>query len=261
MKESTKTVSRFPFFTHGFQFLLLAGKWVFTGRKDLRYYAMERLANAFNPGFRFTEFGQVWREDKEFEDKYISFEGNNFHSIDRKYTVKQFLQLTKNVEGDTAECGSYKGHTSSLICEFIRDFNPGKKEHHIFDSFDGLSKPLKEDGAYWKRGDLTTSEDICRATLSEFKFVKFYKGWIPERFPDVADRNFSFIHIDVDLYQPTLDSIAFFYERLNKGGVMMCDDYGFNTCPGAKKAMDDFFADKKESVIKLTTGQSFIIKE
>ena len=102
---------------------------------------------------------------------------------------------------------------------------------------------------------------MCRNNLSQFNFVKYYKGWIPDRFSEVQMLTFSFVHIDVDLYQPTLDSIAFFYERLNKGGIMICDDYGFITCPGAKKAMDDFFRDKTEPVIMLTTGQAFIIKQ
>ena len=261
MKEMNKKNSRkFPFFFHMYYFLRLTGKWIITGKKDVRYYATERLANMFNPHFHFTEFGQIWRDDKKFEEYYVGFEGDNYHSIDRKYTVNQFLQLTKNVQGDTVECGSYKGATSYLICEFIQQHGQSK-EHHIFDSFEGLSKPEKEDGAYWKQGDLTTSEDICRNNLSAFNFVKYYKGWIPVRFPELTEKKFSFVHIDVDLYQPTLDSISFFYERLNKGGIIICDDYGFSSCLGARKAMDDFFREKPETVIMLTTGQSFIVKE
>lgn len=235
-------------------------KWMLTGKKDLRYYAMERLANLFNPHFHFTEYGQVWRDDKEFEDYYVGFEGDNFHSIDRKYTVNQLLQLIKKIPGDTVECGSYNGATSYLICAFIQQHGLSKA-HHIFDSFEGLSKPGEEDGSYWKKGNLTTSEALCRNNLSAFGFVKYYTGWIPGRFSETAGLKFSFVHIDVDLYQPTLDSIAFFYERLNTGGIIICDDYGFSTCPGAKKAMDDFFMEKPEPVIMLTTGQAFIIKQ
>lgn len=69
------------------------------------------------------------------------------------------------------------------------------------------------------------------------------------------------IHIDVDLYQPTLDSIEFFWDKLNVGGVLVCDDYGFETCPGAKKAMDDFFSKKNMSVIHLPTGQGVVFKQ
>ena len=261
MEEVNKKKRYKPsFFSNMYYFMLLTMKWMVTGRKDLKYYAMERLGNMFNHNFHFTEFGQIWREDKKFEEYYTGFELNNYHSIDRKYTVDQFLKLTKNVQGDTVECGSYKGATSYLICGFLKQCNQSKT-HHIFDSFEGLSKPGKEDTQYWHEGDLTVSEEICRNNLSAFDFVKYYKGWIPGRFPEVKELKFSFVHIDVDLYQPTLDAITFFYERLNKKAILICDDYGFSTCPGAKNAMDNFFKDKPEMVIMLTTGQSFVIKE
>ena len=251
---------RFPFFRNAYYFVRITAKWLATGRKDLKYYAIARLGNMFNSKFHFTEYGQVWRDDAAFEKYYYNLVGDEYHSIDRKFTVNQFLQLPKNVDGDTAECGAYKGATSYLICAFIQQ-HAQFKTHHIFDSFERLNKPNKEDGDYWKEGNLTTSEETCRSNLSQFDFVKYYKGWIPERFSDVQALTFSFVHIDVDLYQPTLDSISFFYERLNKGGIMICDDYGFSTCPGAKKAMDEFFMNKAEPVLMLTTGQAFIIKQ
>ena len=160
--------------------------------------------------------------------------GDNFHSIDRKYTVNRFLQLLTNVPGDTVECGAYKGATSYLICAYIQQQGQ-PRTHHIFDSFEGLSSPKTADGLYWKKGDLATDEESCRNNLAAFGFVKYYKGWIPDRFDEVKDKQFSFVHIDVDLYQPTLDALFFFYERLNKRGVLICDDYGFSTCPGTKK--------------------------
>lgn len=248
------------FFTNAYYFVRIATKWLFTQRKDLKYYAMTRLGNMFNSKFHFTEYGQVWRDDAAFEKYYEERVGDEYHSIDRKYTVNQFLQLIKNVEGDTVECGAYKGATSYLICQFIRE-HALSKTHHVFDSFEGLNKPGEEDGSHWKEGNLATTEETCRKNLVEFEFVKYYKGWIPERFPEVQSLSFSFVHIDVDLYQPTFDSVLFFYERLSKGGIMICDDYGFSTCPGAKKAIDDFFKDKAEPVIMLTTGQAFIIKQ
>lgn len=72
---------------------------------------------------------------------------------------------------------------------------------------------------------------------------------------------FCFVHIDVDLYQPTYDSLAFFYERTSSGGIILCDDYGFITCPGAKAAMDSFFLNKLERIVCLPTGQGFVVKK
>ena len=86
------------------------------------------------------------------------------------------------------------------------------------------------------------------------------KGWIPERFPDVEDRKFSFLHIDIDLYEPTRDSVAFFYPRMSDGGIILCDDYGSTFCSGATKAIDEYLADKPEKMISLSGGGGFLIK-
>jgi hypothetical protein len=170
--------------------------------------------------------------------------------------VHQLLKLTESVQGDTAECGVYKGATSYLICQAE---NGIPRTHFIFDSFEGLSQPTTEEGNYWTKGDLATSLERTRANLP-FPNVSYHKGWIPDRFEDVADRRFAFVHIDVDLGQPTLDSLKFFYPRMNRGGIIVCDDYGFLTCPGATKAFDEFQLGKPEKIIAPPCGGGFIVK-
>lgn len=64
----------------------------------------------------------------------------------------------------------------------------------------------------------------------------------------------------MDLYQPTLDSLEFFYPRMSPGGRILLDDHGLTTCPGATRAAQGYMADRPESIIQLTTGQAFIVK-
>jgi hypothetical protein len=64
----------------------------------------------------------------------------------------------------------------------------------------------------------------------------------------------------VDLYKPTLQSLEFFWPKLVAGGVVVCDDYGFTTCPGARRAMDEFFTERRAGIFELTTGQALAIK-
>ncbi|MEO0034391.1 MAG: hypothetical protein RLZZ501_414, partial [Pseudomonadota bacterium] len=90
--------------------------------------------------------------------------------------------------------------------------------------------------------------------------VEIYPGWIPERFGEVADRRFCLVHIDVDLQQPTLDALAFFYPRLVPGGLIVFDDYGCSTCVGATAVVDAFLADKPEPIIHLAAGGAFLVK-
>ena len=69
-----------------------------------------------------------------------------------------------------------------------------------------------------------------------------------------------FVHIDVDLYEPTRDSIEFFYPRLAPGAVVLCDDFGMPTCPGATKAIEEFLRDKPEKMLFLPDSGGFFIK-
>ncbi len=184
---------------------------------------------------------------------------------DRHFVLDSLASACAHLDGDTAECGVYKGAGSYLMC---RHREPDIKwEHHIFDSFEGLSDPddddeiLVDDAKPWSKHDLTVPLQTVQANLKEFSFVRYYQGWIPERFKDVEDRRFRLVHVDVDLYQPTLDSLKFFYPRLLPGGFLLCDDYGSTRCPGAKKACDEFVATtESRKVIHLTTGQGLIVR-
>jgi hypothetical protein len=220
---------------------------IINGDDFARYVLAERLTGLIYPTYRFSEFGRILLEDKAFLHTYERLTGvNNYHSLDRK-----------RIDGDTAECGAYQGATSYFIC---RNICAMKKVHHVFDSFEGLSAPSDKDGSYWTRGDLAAEEVTIRENLKEFDFVTYYRGWIPTRFKEVEDRRFVFVHLDLDLYQPTWDSLCFFYPRVNPEGIILCDDYGFITCPGARQAMDEFFRDRTEEIVSLPTGQGFVIK-
>lgn len=218
----------------------------------------ESLSSTIYPTDKFSEFGRSFLDDDDFIAEYIKFQPNtNWHSLDRKFFLRELLRLVDEVDGDTAESGVFVGASSALICRY----SLGKpRRHHLFDSFEGLSQPKDIDGVYWRSNDLASSEERVKSNLSEFESVVFHKGWIPTRFSDVGETSFSFVHIDVDLYEPSLDSLRFFYSRLSPGGIILCDDYGFLTCPGARMAMDEFFLDKPEPVIQSPSGQAFVIK-
>ena len=176
---------------------------------------------------------------------------------DRKFVLYRMAQATRTLTGDTAECGCYKGGSSFLICLGRGARGP----HHIFDSFEGLSQPGANDGTAWHRGDMKSSLKKVRGRLQRFPWVEYHAGWIPDRFPDVAERQFALVHIDVDLYGPTRAALEFFYPRLVPGGFLVCDDYAALGCPGATQAFDEFIAGRpEERVIYVTSGQGFVVK-
>lgn len=179
----------------------------------------------------------------------------------RCFVLQSCLRSISEVHGDVAECGVRQGRSTL----FMLTADLGKRHYHLFDSFEGLSKPSEEDrdgkgNVHWAAGDLGTDEAVARKNLSGFDHITFHVGWIPDTLPAVADKKFAFVHIDVDLYEPTRDALAFFYERTVKGGMIVCDDYGSAKCPGARKAFDEFFSDRKETIIELPTGQALVSK-
>lgn len=222
---------------------------------ERRLRALNMIAKKLIPDYRLTYPQLDWWNDAEFNAYLERFSDRDLYNTHRKFMVRELTKLAKDVPGDTAECGVYLGASSWPICEQLG------RTHHLFDSFEGVSKPGDKDGDFWSTGALAMPEERALEMLEPFRDrIVVHKGWIPERFPDVADRRFAFVHLDVDLYQPTLDSIAFFYPRMSPGGVIVCDDYGMTTCPGATKAIDEFMADKPEPILGLDAGGCFIIK-
>lgn len=194
-------------------------------------------------------------------------------SIEKQYNTIQFLRLVQFKEGCIAECGTFKGLGSFMFCHTLRQADPtyDGSDFHIFDSFEGLSMPNPQDNIqdprvgnldkpYMTSGSFYCELQHVRQALSEFPAIEFHKGWIPDSFINLPERKYRFVHIDVDLYQPTRDSLEYFYPRLCEGGVIVCDDYAHLQWPGAKKALDEYCNPRGITVLCLTTGQGVIIK-
>lgn len=241
----------------------------FFGDQQQRYESKHQICVilAGRMGFRVYNKNLAWLHDDDYKKAWQAFSNEpdgKVHIHERKFNLFYLARTTYNIPGDIAECGVFHGGSSHLMLTATK----GTAKHlYGFDSFEGLSDPKEIDLASekrtfrWEKHDMTYEEDRARKNLSLHKDrFTLYKGWIPERFKEVDNIHFSLVHIDVDLYEPTLASIDFFYPRMSPGGIIVCDDYGFESCPGAKKAMDDYAASLGESVVHLTTGQGFLIK-
>lgn len=209
------------------------------------------------PHYKF-DWPQIgWWQDPDFASYLAAFGEVKSFNAGRRWTLYQLARLVADVAGDTAECGVYEGSSSFLICQAT---GGNGRTHHAFDSFEGLSSPVAADGNHWQKGHLSTPMERAQRNLRHFPHVDWHKGWIPDRFADIASRRFALVHIDVDLFEPTRDSMEFFYPRMNTGGIIVCDDYACTTCPGATKAADDYLRDKPEKMVSLPCGGGFLIK-
>jgi hypothetical protein len=235
-------------------------------RRLSRYAFLLKLVRRF--GFDMHSPHNIWRADREFLSIWSAYPETHDYFHERYYHLYHIALAASAIPGDTVECGCFRGAGSYMIMKATQGgrATSAERSHHIFDSFEGLSEPDAQDArpekglAHWRKHDLSAQEHVVRSNLNGLGRLECHRGWIPERFGEVADCRFALVHIDVDLYRPTLDSLAFFYPRMSPGGFIVCDDYGSALCPGAKRAFDEFMASKPEAIIRFTSGQCLIVR-
>ena len=168
------------------------------------------------------------------------------------YNVYAAAQRTAKVPGDIAEVGVYRGGSARLICEV-----KGARALHLFDTFAGLPAAGEWDRDF-QSGGFASSLAKVQEYLQRFSAVHFHPGLFPESARGLEELTFSFVHLDVDLYQSTVSGLEWFYPRLNRGGILISHDYV--NAEGVRKAFDEFFADKAECLLELAGSQVAIVK-
>lgn len=209
-------------------------------------------------------FNDLYNEAQKKTQMELS---DNLLRRQRHYVLNYLLRNVDLTSGDVCEAGCWRGLSAYQIASYLKS-QKCDTIFHIFDSFEGLSEIESVDIYEYDKRDVESirkqfacSLENVQNNLKEFNFIKFYKGWIPERFPEVKYSTFSFVHIDVDLYQPILHSIDFFYPRLSPRGIMVFDDYGCVQFPGAKIAIDECLLKfDAPFFLPLPSGQAFLLK-
>ncbi|MEK7124198.1 MAG: TylF/MycF/NovP-related O-methyltransferase [Patescibacteria group bacterium] len=183
-----------------------------------------------------------------------------------------------DIKGDFAECGVWKGGTAASMAFVAEKLKSGRKTW-LFDSFEGLPEPTKEDGDLAKTysGNRTEGKmesiDKCVGPLEDAKKIFFEilklneknvvikKGWFRDTLPVSKNEigKIAILRLDGDWYESTKVCLDNLYDKVASGGYIIIDDYGH--WEGAKKATDEFLAKKgiKPDLVKIDyTGVYFI---
>lgn len=170
----------------------------------------------------------------------------------------------QEVSGDFAELGVYKGDSAEVL--HLMDKS---RIFHLFDTFSGFQdEDLKTEtgkaAGYTPLHFADTSVEQVRKRLQAEKFI-FHPGDFSKTKNQVAEKQFALVNMDVDLYLPTREGLAFFYPRLLAGGVIFVHDYNPDW-PGIVKAVDEFcnefkvtpihIPDTDDTVVIVKTNQS-----
>lgn len=207
---------------------------------------------------RFQDVPQrLWLKDEKFMAVWKRVQGYTLVDYLRCHVLWQLSAGTAGIHGHVAEVGVYKGGTAFVIAQHL-----GPRALHLFDTFEGMPETSPSLDKHTKGNFSDTSVDLVKGLFKDRLLqVSIHKGLFPSTAKGLEKERWSLVHVDADIYQSVLDSCRFFWDRLSEGGAMVFDDYGFVSCPGAKKAVDEFFTGKASKVgLYLSTGQYLVYK-
>lgn len=216
-------------------------------------------------GKHYTDLADFIRKDfklkaesifkKEFSyENFIFARSFNFNSrlpletsILGNWLLIEAIKATRHLNGAIAEVGAYQ--CGNVFLQLSQMTLAGdSRTYYIFDSFEGFPELSGNDPRHLQNAYANDyhANQIFNL-LGIFNQTVINPGFVPKTFKDIPDtKTFSVVFYDCDLYQPALDTYAFFWERIEKGGMLIIHDNiaTSNGWTGVRKATEEFFGFK-----------------
>ena len=165
--------------------------------------------------------------------------------------IIEIAQKCLDFEGDFVELGCYKGDTSLLIAEILRDTD---KKLWLYDSFEGLPEKSREDeseiGRDFKKGELlvTKREVKERFLRAGLKVPVIKKAWFADLTEVNLPEKIALAFLDGDLYESIKVSLKLVENKMSKGGVILVHDYVNSALPGVATAVDEWVKQRNKKI-------------
>jgi O-methyltransferase len=193
----------------------------------------------------FTRTPEILSRNDYEELLYLTFTTNDF------VRVTTFILVVKDIEeqelhGCVAELGVFKGEFAAVMNRYFPE-----RPLYLFDSFEGFNRAEFENdrveglSSYWQSFDTSIAEVMERMPHPDKVVIR--KGFFPDTVDDIEE-SFVFVSIDVDLYQPTLNGLNYFFPRLATGGYIFVHDFNHSQYRGARKAVAQFCKENNDAV-------------
>lgn len=175
---------------------------------------------------------------------------------------EMFKQVV-DLPGSVVEIGVFRGRTLFSWSHFLETFCPGDRRRMVygFDHFQGLNDfDAGKDGRLDQGNDKVvggwkaTEEEVRKLmdlhmldqVLPGYPRCDLVSGDIRETLPRFLEAHpgfrISLLHMDVDLYHPTLFALEHLYPLVVTGGIVCFDEYGVEPWEGETNAADEYFS-------------------
>lgn len=207
----------------------------------------------------------IWKIENSF---YLKSDPSRLKKAICHYEV---FKKTQKVPGSIIECGVFKGSSLVRLLTYRDLLLQKRKKVYGFDPFGKFPKQsIIEDNKFALRHDKFSGLGLKYQKLrkhllnKKFKNFELIKGDVISTLPNFLRKNkklkISFLHLDMDVYEPTRFVLQKLFSKVSKNGIVLIDDY--NYVKGATKATNEFLKENNLRISKLSFDKrlSFVIK-
>jgi O-methyltransferase len=173
--------------------------------------------------------------------------------------------IGRGLPGSFVECGVWRGGSMMAIALTLLRLGVTDRQLYLFDTFSGMTPPGEEDVKHSgeRAADMLAtsnkdSDDWAIASLADVRAavlsvgypeenIHFVEGPVEETLPANAPQRISLLRLDTDWYASTKHALTHLYPRLEKGGVLLVDDYAY--WRGAKQAVDEYLQEHEDTLL------------
>jgi len=203
-----------------------------------------------------------WLLDKEFQTCHAIIKDYTLVDLYRCYELWHLLSQVSGLPGDVLEVGTWRGGTGGLLGRRAKELNLDC-EVFLCDTFEGVVKTGDEDRSYSGGEHADTSMPVVQELIGKLEIsnIRILQGIFPEDTADqISDRKFRFCHIDVDVYQSGKDILDWVWSRMDIGGVVVFDDFGFASTTGITKLVHEEESRDDLICVQNVNGHAVFIK-
>lgn len=198
----------------------------------------------------------------EFLENWTTIRKNSSQDKERNFTVYQMIkvhnEIFRNKKTDIIEFGVDRGGTLTTICKFVKNnteifaldsfgFYADDIKNHVTNHdthYLGKYRPFTKKTRFKEFNYLSLEKQLNQDLIKKNSKLDIIKCYFPDKIDEkylekINSKKYSFVHIDFDLYKPTIEAIKFITPKLERGAIILFDDYNFINQEGVKWAVKD----------------------
>jgi O-methyltransferase len=201
-----------------------------------------------------------WLDDQNFQQILESVSKNTLVDTYRLWELYQISHQLREVDGDVLEVGVWRGGSGALIADVIANQN---KTIYLADTFMGVVLAGESDSVYIGGEHKDTSVEMVDEVFMRMGLTNYKKliGEFPkETSNEMISTNLSMVHIDVDVYSSAKGVWEWIQPYLGPRSIVVFDDYGFISCSGVTKFVNEIKEDSSYHFVHNLNGHAIFIK-